>query len=122
MTRTLFVQAANGGRESLHVDATAGATPTVDLANGNVQQFTLDENATFTFTGSAADLACGFTLILIQDGTGGWTVAWPASVDWPDGTPTLDTTAGAVVIATFLTVDNGTTWYGAIVRGEVEPE
>jgi hypothetical protein len=39
-------------------------------------------------------------------------------VDWPGGTaPTLTTTASAVDVFTFLTVDNGTTWL-AFVAGQ----
>jgi len=35
-------------------------------------------------------------LTLIQDGTGGRTVTWPATVKWPGGVaPTLTTTANA---------------------------
>ena len=117
MSRFKFVRADAGGREDLHVVADAGSTPTVDLANGNVQDFTLTQDVTFTFAGSAADVAVGFTLILRQDATGGWTPTWPTSVDWPGGTaPVATAAANAVDVFTFFTVDDGTTWFGTAVQ------
>lgn len=113
MADVTFVRATGGGREDLSTNATSGSTPSIDLANGNVHDVTLTANATFTFTGSASSVACGFTLILRQDGSGSHTVTWPASVDWPGGSaPTITATANGVDVYTFLTVDNGTTWLG----------
>lgn len=110
-----FVTAEDGGKETVDTNATAGATPSIDLADGNVHDLTLTANATITFTGSTASVACGFTLILRQDGTGSRTVTWPASVDWPGGTaPTLTAAASSVDVFAFLTVDNGTTWLGFV--------
>ena len=91
----------------------AGAL-TLNLANGNT--FTVSLNADITTlsitnvpTGSKA---VSFTLLFTADGTAR-TVTWPASVKWPNATtPTLTSTAGQVDIYTFLSVDNGTTWYG----------
>jgi hypothetical protein len=118
MADVTFVRATGGGREDVSTVAAAGTTETLNLADGNVHDVTLDDNCTFTFSGTAASVACGFTLILRQDGTGSRTVTWPASVDWPGGTaPTLTTTASAVDVFTFLTVDNGTTWL-AFVAGQ----
>lgn len=110
-----FVRANGGGREDLNTISSSTSDPSIDLADGNVVDMTLDNNPTLTFTGSAASVACGFTLILRQDGTGSRTVTWPASVDWAAGTaPTLTTTASAVDVLSFLTVDNGTTWLGFV--------
>jgi hypothetical protein len=51
---------------------------------------------------------------IIQDASAsGYTVTWPASVDWPEATaPTLTATASAVDVFVFTTRDGGTTWYG----------
>lgn len=113
MADVVFVRATGGGREDLNTIASSTADASIDLADGNVVDMTLDNSPTLTFTGSAASVACGFTLILRQDGTGSRTVTWPASVDWPGGTaPTLTTAASGVDVLTFVTVDNGTTWLG----------
>lgn len=115
MADVVFVRADGGGRESLSTVASSGATETIDLADGNVHDVTLTDDCTFTFTGSAASVACGFTLILRQDGSGGHTPTWPASVDWASGTgPTVSAGANDVDVLTFLTVDNGTTWLGFV--------
>ena len=108
-----FVRADGGGREVYSNHGNAGATETIDLANGNVHRIVLDANCTLTFSGSTASVACSFTLVVVQDATGSRTVTWPASVDWPAATaPTLSTAANKVDILTFVTVDNGTTWWG----------
>ena len=95
-------------------NAAAGSTETLDIESGNVFHMTLDANITFTFSNPiASDDMTSFTLILRQDGTGGRTVTWPASVDWAGGTaPTLVTTASSVSILVFFTIDGGTIWHG----------
>jgi len=123
--KTLTSPTINGGAlgevvltdysETLVTNATSGATETLDLESGNVFDITLSENCTFTFSNPPATGAGSFTLILRQDGTGSRTATWPASVDWAAATaPTLTTTASAVDILTFVTVDGGTTWYGFV--------
>ena len=96
------------------VTSTSNAT-TVDCESGNVASHTLTENTTFTFSNPpASGTAFAFSLRIIQDASAsGYTVTWPASVDWPSATaPTLTATADAVDWFVFSTVDGGTTWYG----------
>ena len=92
----------------------AAATIDLDLETGNVFEPTLDQNTTFTFSNPpATGIAGSFTLIIIQDGTGGWVTTWPGTVDWPSGVaPVLTTGIGDVNILSFLTVDAGARWYG----------
>lgn len=102
-----------GLKEIISTIAASGAAQTINLANGNVHDITLTANCTFTFSGSTASRACSFNLILRQDGTGGRTVTWPASVSWlPGVAPTINAGANAVTNIFFMTVDNGTTWFG----------
>lgn len=91
----------------------SGAATTLDVQDTTSWEVTLDADCTFTFSGADTGGAWSFVLILVQDATGGRTVTWPASVLWDGGTaPTLTTTAAAVDVLTFMTVDGGTTWYG----------
>lgn len=113
---TGVVTSNDGGVEKVSTVAASGSTETLNLANGNIHDVTLDANCTFTFSGTTASKGCSFTLILRQDGTGSRTVTWPASVDWAGGAaPTLSTPASSVDILTFFTINNGTTWFGALV-------
>jgi hypothetical protein len=93
-----------------------------ELDNGNESgTFLLDWNAgqkqRATLTGNITTLTitdppgpCNVLLKLIQDGTGGRTVTWPASVLWPNGqAPTLSTGANAVDIISFYF--DGTDYY-----------
>jgi hypothetical protein len=96
------------------VTSTSNAT-TVDCEAGNTFSHTLTENTTFTFSNPPAS-GSGYTMTIeiIQDaGATGYTVTWPASVDWPSGTaPTLTATASAIDVFVFTTRDGGTNWYG----------
>lgn len=96
------------------VTSTSNAT-TVDCENANSFSHTLTENTTFTFSNPpASGTAYTFSIEIIQDASAsGYTVTWPAAVDWPSATaPTLTATASAKDLFVFMTRDGGTTWYG----------
>lgn len=110
------VDRENGGLETVSSPTISAGALTLNLANGNV--FTVAHNAnitTLTLSGATSGRMCSLSLRLTQDGTGGRTITWPASVDWPSATaPTLTTTANAVNWIELWTVDGGTTWFGAL--------
>ncbi len=87
----------------------------IDLSLANVFQHTLDGDVDYAIINpKTSGVASGFTLIIIQDDPA-VSVTFPASVLWADGNvPTLDTDEAAYVLV-FMTVDGGTTWYGAQV-------
>jgi len=96
------------------VTSSSNAT-TVDCEAGNAFSHTLTENTTFTFSNPpASGTAYSFSIEIIQDASAsGFTVTFPASVDWPSATaPTLTATASAKDVFVFYTRDGGTTWLG----------
>ena len=96
-----------------------GASTTINLANGNVQQLTLGTNTTIALTGTTPAVACSLSLYIIQDGVGNRTVTWPASVKWPSGiAPVLSTGSGKIDLVILETLDNGTTWFGALAGAD----
>ena len=100
------------------VSSNAGAA-TFDIDNGNVFSITLSENVTFTFSNPPTSGKAGsLTMILTQDSTPR-TVTWPGSVKWDSGTAADVSTADAIYILTFITVDGGTTWYGFLSGSEM---
>lgn len=102
-------------KETTPVTANATGSVAIDFDNGNVFQYTLTGNTTFSFSNVPATGAFCATLVLYQDGTGGRTVTWPGAVLWPSGVaPTITTAASAVDIISLMTRDGGTTWYGFI--------
>ena len=109
-----FVTVDDGGKETVSTVAASGATEALDLGAGNVHDLTLTADCTITLTGATAGVACSMLILLRQDGTGGWLVTWPGSVSWPDATPpVLATDPNAVDVVSLVTLDGGTTWYGA---------
>jgi hypothetical protein len=91
---------------------TGTGAQTIDWSSYQKAVFTFGAgNATFTFTAPAG--VCNLTLRLVQDGTGGRTATWPATVKWVGAAaPTLTTTANAVDIVSFYY--NGTNYYGVL--------
>ena len=105
----------NGISEEYTAVTSSSNATTVNLRDGTNFSHTLTENTTFTFSNPAASgKSSSFTLKLVQDASAsGYTVTWPAAVDWPAATaPTLTATASAVDYFVFITHDGGTTWYG----------
>ncbi|QQS20428.1 hypothetical protein IPL85_02540 [Candidatus Saccharibacteria bacterium] len=95
---------------------TSTASTTLNLSNGNVFNVTLAvATTTFTFSGATAGRACSFAVYLKQDASGNRAVTWPASVKWSGGAPTLTTSANAIDIVVFESIDGGTTWFGSLV-------
>ncbi len=107
--------ANGGGQETVVTNATATGATTLNLANGNVFNLTLTGNVTFTFSGATSGKACAFSVYIKQDATGGRTVTWP-TVKWAGGSaPTLTTSANAIDVLVFESLDGGTTWFGSLV-------
>jgi hypothetical protein len=110
-----FVTNIDGGLEVVNTVASSGAAETLDLGDGNIHDVTLSDDCTFTFAGATNGEGCSFTLMLRQDGSGGHTTTWPASVEWPGGVaPTLSDGPNEVDVLSFLSVDGGTTWFGTV--------
>jgi hypothetical protein len=94
------------------VTANTSTAYTIDLANGSVQILTLTGNCTYTFPTPVAGKS--FILVQKQDGTGGRTVTWPSSVDWPGAVaPTLTSTASKADKFVFTAID-GSNWLGSV--------
>lgn len=101
--------------ETSATPSSSAGTLTLDLTTGNVFQTTLTEDVTtLNLNNPPASGKAGSTLlIIVQDATGGWSITWPGSVQWPGGTaPTLTGTANSVDIVSLVTRDGGTTWFG----------
>lgn len=79
-----------------------GATWTLDWNNGQKQKVTLTASTT-SLTITAPTTGVGnFLLKIVQDASGPWTVAWPASVNWPGGTaPTLSGASATDIISMY---------------------
>ena len=109
------VSFSNAITEDYESVSDSSGTTTVDLSTGTNFSSTLSANTQFAFTSPASDgSVSAFTLKIVQDASAsGYTVTWPAAVNWPSATaPTLTATASAVDYFVFITHDGGTNWYG----------
>lgn len=123
---TKFVQNATANdvvlktySETASTTTTSSGTQAIDLSGGLTHTITLNNSiTTFSFTnvpGTSGD-AVGVTLILVQGTGGNKTITWPSGYKWQGGlAPTLSSTEGDIDIVTFLTIDDGTVWYGSTV-------
>ena len=88
---------------------TFDATQDWALTANQVATLTLTANTTFDAPAQMVD-GSFYSLIIIQDGTGGWTASWNAVFKWAAATaPTLTTTAAAKDI--FVWRSDGTNMY-----------
>jgi hypothetical protein len=105
--------------ESTSVTSSSNAA-TLNLRDGNVFEHTLTENVTYTFSNPASSgKVSSFVLKIKQDASAsGYTVTFPASVDFVGGTaPTLTATANAIDTFVIFTTDGGTI-YNLLVAGQ----
>lgn len=90
--------------------ASSSTAYTINMANGNVFSITLTGNCTLSMSNVPASGCASLTIVLIQ-GSGPYTVTWPAAFIWPGGTaPTLTTTNGHVDVFVAITTNGGTTF------------
>lgn len=98
--------------------STSTTTHTIDWTASNYYQLTMGHNiATLTLT--APEYPCVVQLDIIQDGTGGRTMAWPASLKWPSSYSTADKTISTAINARDLLVLrwNGTDYVANLMKG-----
>lgn len=92
------------------------AAGTLDLSTGNVFFDAPSTSTTYVFDSPpTSGTAYGFTLRVAPSAT--ITISWPASVNWPGGTPPDAPASGRVSVYVFYTQDGGTTYFG-FVAGE----
>lgn len=88
VTDTTF--AVSNGQPGIYDAGNSGTSKALDWANGPIQKVTMTGNCTFTFSNAIA--GGSYTLILVQNGTGGY-AATLAGWDFGDNTPTFNTAA-----------------------------
>lgn len=88
----------------------SGATKTIDWSNGNEQLLLLTADCVLTFANAKA--GGRYLLRVKQDGTGGRTLSWPASVVWnANVVPTLQSGAASLSLIAFYY--DGVSYVGA---------
>jgi len=99
--------------ETALATTTKSASFTVDFEDGNVQSFTIDEDATIDFENWPASGVAGTVTLIITGGDNDQTITWDTPVKWPgDNAPALSD--DGVDIVSFMTIDAGTTIYGFV--------
>lgn len=105
----------NAPTEKVQVLGSKSGTVAIAAASGNIVTLTATGALTITLT-AGADSGYGRVLTLIMTNAGAYTVTWPSTVKWADGSaPTL--TAAGTDILTFVTTDAGAVWRGMLSGG-----
>lgn len=102
-----------GGGSTTLASSTQSSAYTADFTSGNREiRLVLTGNVTLTMTNGTSGLGDNYldaTLRVVQDGTGGRTLTWPANVKFPGGvTPTLS--SGGNDEDVFQMYWNGSNW------------
>lgn len=117
--------AAAPATETVKAVAESGEALTVKLSEGTVWSVTLNKNCAITLPTPEAGKS--FALRLVQDGSGGRVVTWPANARWSGGVyPQLSLVKESIDIVYFQCVD-GANWLGfpggyAMAVGGSEPQ
>ena len=87
---------------------------TIDLSKSLNFEVSLTENITNLTITNVPSGSTGFSIITVGDGNQR-SIFWPVSVKWPNGqSPVITSTSTVRDFLSFLTVDNGTAWYGFV--------
>lgn len=98
----------------LQNEVSSAASITLDFNTGEAQRVELEENATVSF--SNARVGAAYLVILVQGGTGGYTVTWPGTVKWGDAEePVLSGDVGKIDLINFYY--DGTNFLGSYAKG-----
>jgi hypothetical protein len=90
----------------------SGTNVTIDLSTANNFRRQFTSSAAVTFSNPPAGKAFGFTLLVVNGGSG--TITWPGTVRWAGGTGAPALTLSGTDILVFYTYDGGTTYYGFV--------
>jgi len=88
---------------------------TLDLAAGSVFEVTLTADVTsLVLANPPAPGRAGSCILLVREhATGGRSLAWPASVQWPGGeAPAVTFNPNALDVYCLVTREGGATWFG----------
>ena len=101
-----------GLTEKFQALGTISTNTVIDCANGNIVTATLGAAITIDIAASASTSVCRVCSLILTNG-GAFTITWDSTIKWAGGkAPTLS--ASGVDILHFMTVNNGTTWYGCL--------
>lgn len=90
----------------------SGTATTINTRLGTVFTATLTGSCTFTVANAKSTGATSFTLVLTNDGTPSRSVALAGGTfRYPNGALARTTTANAIDVWFFITVDGGSNWY-----------
>lgn len=105
----VFVSATAADFREETIGVVSGGT--LDLSTGTVFSDAPASNVTYVFNNPpAAGTSYGFTFRITPSGN--YTVTWPASVKWSEGTAPDAPASGDTSVLVFYTDDGGTTYYG----------
>lgn len=104
--KKLYVTAIN--TDKVYQFTTATYAEQINLDTGNYFNDTLAVNTTYTFS-NAGDVQ---SFQLEVTGASTYTITWPSSIQWSAGEAPSAPASGETDIYSFITPDNGTTYYG----------
>ena len=108
-------------KDFLQANTNVNAANTCDLSVSNYFRAVMTASAQFTFINApSSGTAQQFSLLIMQDGTGGYSPTFANTVYWAGGSiPPATTAANARDLWTFITYDGGTTYWGTLTMKDL---
>jgi len=107
--KTLNSPTIVGYKELVNALGTVSGATEINISSGSMISVTIGGNTSFTFSDSL-ESGKSYSLTMVITNGGAYTITWPASIKWPQGTEPTLTVSGTDVL-TFFSIDAGTTWY-----------
>ena len=103
-------------KDFLQANTNVNAANTCDLSVSNYFRAVMTASAQFTFINApSSGTAQQFSLLIMQDGTGGYSPTFANTVYWAGGSiPPATTAANSRDLWTFITYDGGSTYWGTL--------
>lgn len=99
--------------EKVQVIASSTGTQNISSANGNIVKITITGNSAINLSTGETNSGTSTCLTMFMVNGGSFIISWGANIKWDGGSaPTLSTTGTDMI--TFITIDNGATWYGLL--------
>jgi hypothetical protein len=100
--------------EKIGTVTTSGGTATLDMSTGTVFTITAAENLTIAFSNPPASGTVGHATLVLTNPAGAYTFTYGVAIEFEWGVAPTATAASTTDILTFMTVDGGTSYVGAL--------
>ena len=100
--------------EKIGTVSTSGGVATLDMSSGTVFTITASENLEIALSNPPTSGTVGHATLVLTNPAGAYTFTYGTAIKWEWGVAPTATAASTTDILTFMTLDGGTSYVGAL--------